>query len=61
MSNILPFSKITAKDIKEVGGKVSSLGEMVNKLKKEKVLVPGGFCVTSSAFQLFLEKNNLKK
>ena len=60
MNNVLPFSKISAKDIKEVGGKVSSIGEMYNKLKKQKIRVPGGFCVTSTAFQSFLESNNLR-
>lgn len=61
MSYILPFSKISAKDIKIVGGKVSSLGEMYNTLRKQKILVPNGFCVTSEAFQFFLSENELKE
>ena len=61
MKNILLFSSVGIKDIKEVGGKVSSLGEMYSAFKKEKINVPAGFCVTSSAFRLFIGANNLKE
>lgn len=61
MKNILSFSQIGIKDIKEVGGKASSLGEMFNVFKKDKIKIPNGFCVTASAFGFFIAENNLKE
>ncbi|MFK7800958.1 MAG: phosphoenolpyruvate synthase [Anaerolineae bacterium] len=47
---ILPFSKISASNIGEVGGKGANLGE----LTQAGFNVPGGFCVTTSAFERFM-------
>lgn len=47
---ILPFSKISAKDIKIAGGKGASLGEMAGA----KIPVPGGFIILAGAFDYFL-------
>ena len=42
-----------------VGGKSSSLGEMIQHLSKAGVRVPGGFTTTAYAYQDFLKENHL--
>jgi pyruvate,water dikinase len=42
-------------DVDSVGGKNSSLGEMISQLAKAGVRVPGGFATTAQAFRDFLE------
>jgi pyruvate,water dikinase len=59
--NIIPFSNITLRDLPEVGGKNSSLGEMFNRLKDLNIGVPDGFAVTASAYRKFLEHNRLEE
>lgn len=59
--NILWFDEINLTDLPKVGGKNSSLGEMVNLLSESGVAVPGGFATTSDAFWLFIEENNIAK
>ena len=46
---IIPFSKVTMRDVKKVGGKVASLGEMIKHLKKKKINIPDGFCIMADA------------
>ncbi|MGZ3921013.1 MAG: phosphoenolpyruvate synthase, partial [Bacteroidia bacterium] len=58
--NIIPFSNITLKDLPEVGGKNSSLGEMSNKLVSAGIRIPGGFVITASAFRYFLRANKIE-
>lgn len=48
---ILPFTKISKKDVKIAGGKGASLGEMT----KAKFPVPPGFVVLAAAFESFLK------
>ncbi|GAG81125.1 unnamed protein product, partial [marine sediment metagenome] len=55
MKNIVKFSEISKKDIKLVGGKGANLGE----LKKAKVSVPDGFCVTVQAYYDFIKKHGI--
>ena len=57
---VLPFEKITIKDVPLVGGKNASLGEMYQTLTKKGVRVPNGFAVTAYAYKTFLEENGLK-
>jgi len=52
---ILPFEKISKKDVGIAGGKGASLGEMT----KAKIPVPPGFIVLASAFDRFLEKTDI--
>jgi pyruvate,water dikinase len=59
MRYIIPLTEILLTDIASVGGKNSSLGEMVNKLTKLGIKVPGGFAITADAFRYFLSENNL--
>ncbi len=58
---ILEFTKARAKDVKRVGGKNASLGEMVNKLSKKGIQLPPGFAVTATAFQDFLKLNKIDR
>ena len=58
---IIPFEKITIKDVALVGGKNASLGEMIRYVKPKGVRIPGGFAVTAEAYRYFLEKTGLKK
>lgn len=59
MAFILPFSSIRLSDLPQVGGKNSSLGEMVNALSGLGVKVPDGFAVTAEAYRHFLRENDL--
>lgn len=52
---ILKFSETGKRDVRMVGGKGANLGELVNA----GFPVPPGFSITTAAFELFLERNNL--
>ena len=43
-------------DMARVGGKAANLGELID----QDFLVPGGFIVTTDAYALFAEENNLQ-
>jgi phosphoenolpyruvate synthase len=58
---IKKFSQISLQDIKEVGGKNASLGELYNRLSEKGIRVPDGYATTADAFQLFLQDNGLNK
>jgi len=46
-------------DVAVVGGKNSSLGEMIRNLAGAGVSVPGGFATTAAAYRSFLDANDL--
>jgi pyruvate,water dikinase len=48
-------------DLEQVGGKNSSLGEMISHLSSAGVLVPGGFATTADSFKEFLAQEELDK
>jgi pyruvate,water dikinase len=50
----IPFTKLGRHDVASVGGKNSSLGEMISNLAAAGVSVPGGFATTADAFRDFL-------
>ena len=56
---IKKLNQISLKDFDDVGGKNSSLGEMISNLSKLGVNVPGGFAITSTAFNEFLTLSGL--
>ena len=58
---LIPFEKISQNDLNIVGGKNSSLGEMISNLSNVGVTVPTGYATTVKAFQDFLKKNDLDK
>ncbi|MCB1331841.1 MAG: phosphoenolpyruvate synthase, partial [Maritimibacter sp.] len=57
--HLIWFEDLRREDVAEVGGKNSSLGEMVSQLEPLGVKVPGGFATTSDAFRLYVKENNL--
>lgn len=56
-SFVLWFDEISIEDLPLVGGKNSSLGEMYSALKAQKVNVPNGFAITSTAYRYLLEQS----
>ncbi|MBB6092335.1 pyruvate,water dikinase [Povalibacter uvarum] len=56
---ILPFEKVGRHDVDTVGGKNSSLGEMISHLAKLGVTVPGGFATTAQAYRDFIAHDGL--
>ncbi len=56
---VLPFEELRVGDVESVGGKNSSLGEMISQLASAGVRVPTGFATTSQAFRDFLKHNQL--
>ncbi len=59
MSLVLPLSQCRMQDVASVGGKNSSLGELISQLSAAGVRVPGGFATTAEAFRAFLTHNGL--
>jgi pyruvate,water dikinase len=55
----LPFENAGRHDVDTVGGKNSSLGEMISHLTKLGVSVPGGFATTAQAYRDFLKHDGL--
>jgi len=56
---VVPFEQLRKEDVDTVGGKNSSLGEMISQLADAGVSVPTGFATTAQAFRDFLHFNNL--
>ncbi|QEI06275.1 phosphoenolpyruvate synthase [Pigmentiphaga aceris] len=61
MSYVVPFEQLRATDVDTVGGKNSSLGEMISQLAGAGVRVPGGFATTAQAFRDFLSASGLDR
>ncbi|KAG7358588.1 phosphoenolpyruvate synthase [Nitzschia inconspicua] len=57
----ISFDEICLEDIPKVGGKTASLGEMIQRLQPLGVDVPGGFGVTSSAYDAVLDQLHLRE
>ncbi|MCK7595187.1 phosphoenolpyruvate synthase [Pseudomarimonas salicorniae] len=58
-ANILWLDSLRLTDLAQVGGKNSSLGEMIGHLAGLGVSVPGGFATTADAFRAFIAHNDL--
>ncbi|MGR6806304.1 phosphoenolpyruvate synthase [Sphaerotilus natans] len=56
---VVPFEQLRMTDVDTVGGKNSSLGEMISQLAASGVRVPGGFATTAHAFREFLAASDL--
>ncbi|WP_386066198.1 phosphoenolpyruvate synthase [Tahibacter sp. UC22_41] len=56
---VLWLDNLRLSDLGKVGGKNSSLGEMIGNLAKLGVSVPGGFATTAHAFQQFIAQSGL--
>jgi len=59
--NILWLHELRLGDLARVGGKNSSLGEMIGNLAGLGVSVPGGYATTAEAFKDFIAHNDLSK
>ncbi len=57
---IKQLKDVGIKDVKEVGGKNASSGEMIRTLVSKGIRVPDGFAVTATAYKYFLEKSKVK-
>ena len=60
-TNVLWFSEIGLADLEQVGGKNSSLGEMVRNLASAEVRVPDGFATTADAYRRFVGEAGLNE
>ena len=58
-TNILWLHQLRMADLAQVGGKNSSLGEMIGNLANLGVSVPGGYATTADAFRDFIAHNDL--
>ncbi len=57
--SVLWLHEIGLADHDQVGGKNSSLGEMIRELAAARVSVPGGYATTAHAFERFLAQDGL--
>jgi len=58
-AHVLWLHELRLSDLGQVGGKNSSLGEMIGNLAKLGVSVPGGYATTADAFREFIAFNSL--
>lgn len=58
---ILWFDQLNIDDVKYVGGKNASLGEMYVNLGNKGIAIPNGFTITAHAYHYLLEKTRIKK
>ncbi|GKY88578.1 phosphoenolpyruvate synthase [Sinisalibacter aestuarii] len=59
MRHLIWFEDLRREDVALVGGKNSSLGEMVSQLEPLGIKVPPGYATTSDAFRAFITHNDL--
>ncbi|MBI1418951.1 MAG: phosphoenolpyruvate synthase [Limimaricola sp.] len=57
--NVMWFETLARKDVALVGGKNSSLGEMVQQLGAKGIRVPDGFATTADAYRAYVTYNKL--
>jgi pyruvate,water dikinase len=58
-AHVLWLHELRLSDLAQVGGKNSSLGEMIGNLSQLGVSVPGGFATTADAYREFVAFNHL--
>ena len=58
--SLIWLEDLRREDVAKVGGKNSSLGEMISTLAAQGIKVPGGFATTSDAYRAFIEANDLQ-
>jgi pyruvate,water dikinase len=57
---ILWFNEVRSEDVNLVGGKNSSLGEMIQQLQPKGINVPTGFATTSYAYRYYIRTTGLE-
>ena len=60
-NNIIWFSDQGSSEIKHLGGKNASLGEMTRNMRAQGIPVPDGFAVTARAYWEFVDANELRQ
>lgn len=60
-NHLIWFDELRRGDAASVGGKNSSLGEMIATLGAKGIKVPGGFATVSDAYRAFVEANDLRR
>lgn len=60
MKDIVDLKDVSKSDVKIVGGKNASLGEMIQNLSGQGVRVPAGFATTIAGYEKFIAQNQLK-
>jgi pyruvate,water dikinase len=58
-ANLIWYEELKREDVALVGGKNSSLGEMISALGAKGIRVPPGFATTSDAYRAFVADNGL--
>jgi pyruvate,water dikinase len=58
--SLIWLEELRREDVAKVGGKNSSLGEMISTLGAKGIKVPGGFATTSDAYRAFVAANGLR-
>jgi pyruvate, water dikinase len=58
---IIWFSDEGSSEIKQLGGKNASLGEMTCNMSQQGIPVPDGFAVTADAYWAFIDHNRLRE
>ncbi len=53
------FDQISMEDVRDVGGKNASLGEMYRELAPRGIRIPNGFATTAAAYRTFLSETGL--
>ncbi|MEM1428322.1 MAG: phosphoenolpyruvate synthase, partial [Pseudomonadota bacterium] len=56
---LIPLDQLKRGDVARVGGKNSSLGEMLQSLGAEGIRVPPGFATTAETYRRFIRENGL--
>jgi pyruvate,water dikinase len=57
---VLPFEHLRSNDVALVGGKNSSIGEMIGALGTKGIPVPPGFATTSHAYWQYVDSNEIR-
>ncbi len=60
VSPVVWFEELRRTDVAKVGGKNSSLGEMIQTLGQQGVDVPPGFATTSDAYWNYVDENGIR-
>ncbi|KAK0654193.1 hypothetical protein QBC41DRAFT_351525 [Cercophora samala] len=58
---VCDFKHLACGDVALVGGKISSLGEMISRLAGQGIPVPPGFATTSHAYWQYIDANRIRE
>jgi pyruvate,water dikinase len=60
IDRVVWLSELTRSDVSRVGGKNTSIGEMIQYLTGSGIRVPEGFATTADAYWEFLDANGMR-